>query len=239
MDAKLHIITLLGFKGGAGRTTSAAALAYGLASLGYHVALIDAGHAVPLQERVLSESRGRGAPPEESLLFKWADCLPPDAILDGHNQYIRATTTAYLGAVIDQLRLEGWDYAIIDTPAHQTAAVFEAAGQSSLLIVPARTSSDAIVVREALPAEFMDRHHTLRCLVAGTDRPSDVRNAFAPLTVLRTELPHDTASTSVVPISASSGEWQICCSRLAREVAELAAPREQINFPTQVGLFAT
>ena len=239
MDAKLHIVTLLGFKGGAGRTTSAAALAYGLASLGYHVALIDAGHAVPLKERVLSECRGRGTPPEESSLSKWADCLPPDTNSSGHIQYIRASTTAYLEAVIDQLWCEDWHYAVIDTPAHQAASVFEAAGQSSLLIIPARTSSDAITVREALPAEFMDRHHTLRCLVAGPERPGEVREALAPLTVLRSELPYDTRSAGVVPISVSNVAWQKCCLRLANEVAELVAQREQMTSLEEVGLFAT
>jgi len=81
MQAELHVITFLGFKGGVGRTTCAATLASGLADLGYHVALIDAGFAVPLQEPISTERRGRGSPPERSPLSKWAEStsIDPDA----------------------------------------------------------------------------------------------------------------------------------------------------------------
>ncbi|WP_227272734.1 nucleotide-binding protein [Roseobacter weihaiensis] len=58
MGARLHTVALTGFKGGVGRTTGAAALAHGLAAIGHSVALIDAGHAVPLQEDVVSKVRG-------------------------------------------------------------------------------------------------------------------------------------------------------------------------------------
>lgn len=44
----MHVISFIGFKGGIGRTSGAAALSVGLAAMGMRVAVIDAGFAVPL-----------------------------------------------------------------------------------------------------------------------------------------------------------------------------------------------
>lgn len=244
MGARLHTVTLTGFKGGVGRTTSAAALAHGLSALGHSVALIDASHAVPLQERVLSNDRGRGVSPDESLLRKWAGRLAFDYESGSRIQYIRTSTAAYLETVLGQLWREAWQFAVVDTPAHPTASVFEATGQSSLLLVPARDAADASSVTEMLPEEFLDGHHTLRCLVAGSSSPSSIRNAFSPLPVLDSELPYQpelcasVISSRIATIAPTSNEdWHIGCLRLAREVFELAKPSDERlqNVPERIG----
>ncbi|WP_372572632.1 hypothetical protein [Ruegeria jejuensis] len=243
MDATLHTITFLGFKGGIGRSASAAALAHGLAALGYHVALVDAGHAVPLQEHILSEQRGRGLPPEESSLFKFSERIARSNHTDGRVQYIRATTAAHLETVIEQLWCEDWHYAVVDTPAHQTASVFEAAGQSSLLIIPARYQVDAIEVRETLPPEFLERHHLLRCMVVGSDGSEALRAAFAPLMTLATELPctptfaHATARETFSD-DVEMGDWLASCLAFAHEVVELMPRQEQLAGHPPTGVFA-
>lgn len=244
MDALLHTITFLGFKGGIGRSASAAALAHGLAALGYHVALVDAGHAVPLLEQVMSEQRGRGLPPDQSSLLKFSERIARSNHTDGSVQYIRATTAAHLETVIEQLWREDWHYAVVDTPAHQTASVFEAAGQSSLLVIPARYEIDAIEVRETLPSEFLERHHLLRCIVVGSDGSEAVRNAFAPLKMLATELPRTSAfaSTSVRETLSDDHErdaWLSSCSELAHEVVELMPRQRQLARQASSGVFAT
>jgi len=48
MEPNLQTTSCLGFKGGTGRKTTSVALAFGLASIGQRVALVDAGYAVPL-----------------------------------------------------------------------------------------------------------------------------------------------------------------------------------------------
>lgn len=246
MTVELHTITLTGFKGGIGRTTGSAALAHGLAALGHNVALIDAGHAVPLQEQVLSKMQGRGLPPDESLLHKWATKLARGRESGSRIQYIRASTAGHLEAVLGQLWREAWHFAVVDTPAHPTASVFEAAGQSSLLLVPARDASDARVVSQTLPEEFLDGYHTLRCIVAGASNPSLVRQAFAPLPVLETEIPYQpelcvsVVSPSIAETAPSSNErWYAGCLSLAHEVAELVERSDERLALSDVGLIAT
>ncbi len=51
MEPKLHIISCLGFKGGTGRTTTSAALAFGLAS--FHI-------KIPTQIKVHRNAVGSG-----------------------------------------------------------------------------------------------------------------------------------------------------------------------------------
>lgn len=241
MGTRLHTITLTAFKGGVGRTTSAAALAYGLAKLGYNVALIDAGYAVPLQEKVLSKDRGRGSPPEESTLYRWAKRLSCDCKFSSRVQYIRAFSTAYLEAVLDQLWAEPWNFAVIDTPAHPTASVFEATGQSSLLLVPAREAADARVIRERMPEEFLDGYHSLRCLVAGSNKPRSVREAFSPLPVLNSEVPCQSELCDVMvspgaaeTVLTSVDNWHEGCLSLASEIAVLVEKADE--WPTHHGL---
>ncbi|SFF73405.1 cellulose synthase operon protein YhjQ/BcsQ [Roseobacter denitrificans] len=246
MGARLHTVTLTGFKGGVGRTTGAAALAHGLAAIGHSVALIDAGHAVPLQEEVLSKNRGRGSSPDETLLQRWATRLASGCQSGSQVQYIRTSTAAYLESVLGQLRREAWHFAVVDTPAHQTPSVFQAMGQSSLLLVPARDAADACAVSRDLPEEFLDGYHTLRCLVAGSSNPSSVRQAFAPLPVLKTELPYQpdlcaSVISSSTPAAApiSNEEWHTGCLSLAREAVELVERRNECSTRPNLGLMAT
>ncbi|MDW3223420.1 MAG: AAA family ATPase [Paracoccaceae bacterium] len=231
----MHTISCLGFKGGAGRTTTAAALAVGLVSIGQRVALIDAGYAVPLEEQLVITGRGHGAVPDHSVLGRWAETAQNGSFCGGELQYIRATTAPYLKVVLDQLWRENWAYAIVDTPAHQTASVFEAADRSSLLIAPARNASDAREIRDRLPDEFLIRQDRLRCLVAGAEQPQKVRAAFSPLSILTTELPFESNFLGFIPHhnrnksqSTSKDHWQRRCIQLADEVLELISERESM-----------
>jgi hypothetical protein len=235
MELQLHTISCLGFKGGAGRTTTAAALAVGLASIGQHVALIDAGYSVPLEERLLSNGRGYGAVPDHSILGQWAETSQAGSFCGGQLQYIRATTATYLEAVLDQLWLENWTHAVVDTPAHQTASVFEAASRSSLLIIPARNASDAKEIRDRLPDEFLIRQDRLRCLVAGSEQPLSVRAAFSPLPILKSELPFDPSFAGFIPHqnirknhNRTESNWQSRCNQLANEVVDLISEQQDV-----------
>lgn len=156
-------------------------------------------------------------------------------ILQWDIQYVRATTAAYLKVVLDQLWRENWDYAVVDTPAHQTASVFEAADRSSLLIVPARNASDANEIKDRLPDEFLIRQDSLRCLVSESERPQNVRAAFSPLPIMATDLPFDPSFTGFIPHqnhgkdqNTSEGRWQPLCIELVNEVLELILKRESM-----------
>lgn len=231
MDPDLHTISCLGFKGGSGRTTTSAALAFGLAAMGQKVALIDAGYAVPLEERFLGQERGYGSPPESSILCQWVNAIQIAPTGDGHIQYIRASTAGYLEVVLDQLWEESWTYAVIDTPAHQTASVFEAAGRSSLLLLPARNAPDAREIRDRLPEEWLIQKDQLKCVVAGSERSKTVRAAFAPLPVLTSELPYDQVFSGFIPHQPHDilgDTWQDCCVQLAQEVMGLISEQQYL-----------
>ena len=161
-------------------------------------------------------------------------------------QYIRTLTAAYLETVLEQLWREAWQFAVVDTPAHPTASVFEATAQSTLLLVPARNAADAGAVSRDLPEEFLDGYHTLRCVVAGSSNPALVRQAFAPLPVLETELPYQPelcasmiSASSLATAPTSNEKWHSGCLSLAREVVELAKRTDERPAQSNLGLMAT
>lgn len=183
----------------------------------------------------MSTGRGHGAAPDHSTLGRWGEAAQAGSLCDGEVQYIRATTAAYLKVVLDQLCQENWTYAVVDTPAHQTSSVFEAADRSSLLIVPARNASDAKETKDRLPEEFLTRQDRLRCLVAGAEQPQNVRAAFSPLPILTTELPFDPNFSGFIPHqdrnksqNMSKDHWQRWCIQLANEVLEMISERESM-----------
>ncbi|WP_159978628.1 hypothetical protein [Roseobacter cerasinus] len=114
------------------------------------------------------------------------------------------------------------------------------------MLVPARDAADASVVSQTLPEEFLDGYHPLRCVAAGSSNPSLVRQAFAPLPVLETEIPYQpglcdsVVSSSIAEIAPSSNEkWNAGCLSLAHEIAELVERPDECLAQPNVGLIAT
>jgi len=183
----------------------------------------------------VSTGSGHGAGPDHTILGRWAETVQAGSFYEGDIHYIRATTAPYLKTVLNQLRRENWTFVVVDTLAHQTASVFEAAGRSALMIIPARNASDANEIKDRLPDEFLIRQDRLRCLVAGSEQSQSVRAAFSPLLVLTPELPFDPSFTGVIPHqnsntdrSTSEGGRRRWCIQLADEVLKLISEPESM-----------
>lgn len=146
----MHVVSFIGFKGGIGRTTSAAALSVGFATMGMRVAVIDAGFAVPLVERNRSQFDGLGSIPLEKRLRHTIE--ERSLALSSENQpFVRSVaSTAHFEDVIEELRMAGCSHVVVDTPAHQVPVVFATALISSLFIVPLRHPVDVQCVKQAL-----------------------------------------------------------------------------------------
>ena len=227
-EVSVRIFTIIGFKGGIGRTTAAAALSFGLASKGARVAILDAGHSVELDDAGKSKFTGIGSAPETTELQKWVDDIDQNAKDFGSLQYLRAKSGPYLRASVRQLEYEGFDYLVIDTPAHQSTGVFEAVERSAALIAPVRNLSVAKAVKDSLANEFIPILGRTSFLLLGERNPADFNQALEGCSFLSSVLPchfrDDDENWEPVPLSNGSVidlEWQAACISLAYEVAKI------------------
>jgi hypothetical protein len=228
VEAKVRIFTIIGFKGGIGRTTAAAALSFGLASKGARVAVLDAGHSVQLDDAGKSKFTGVGSAPQTSELQKWVDCIDQNTMDLGSLQYLRATSGSYLRASVGQLEREGFDYLVIDTPAHQCASVFEAVERSAALIAPVRNLSVAKAVKDSFANEFVSIVDRTSFLFLGERNSVMCKQAVEDCSFLSTVLPcqvlDDEDDWQPVPVSDGSVtdlQWQAACTSLASEAIDI------------------
>ena len=227
----MQIFTTIGFKGGIGRTLAAAALSFGLASTGARVAVLDAGHSVELDGAGKSKFTGIGSAPKASELQKWVDDINQNVKGFGSLQYSKATSGSYLRASVGQLECEGFDYLVIDTPAHQSTSVFEAIERSSALIAPVRNLSVAKAVKESLANEFIPILERTTFLFLGEGSPEMFQQALEDCSflssVLPCHLPHDYGDREPVPLSNGSVtdlQWLAACASLASEAINIVEP---------------
>lgn len=201
----MQVFTTIGFKGGIGRTTAAAALSFGLASTGARVAVLDAGHSIELDDAGKSKFTGIGSAPQTTELQKWVNNIDQNAKDFGSLQYLRATSGSYLRAVVVQLQNEGFDYVVIDTSAHQSTSVFTAIECSSLLIAPVRNLNIARAVRDSLANEFIPILDRTSFLYLGERSPETCLGALEDCSFLSTVLPcdllDDNEDWELVPLS--------------------------------------
>lgn len=221
----MHVISFIGFKGGIGRTTSAAALSVGFATMGMHVAVIDAGFAVPLVERNCSKFDGLGSIPSKRRLQRTIEERPL-ALPAENRPFVRSVaSTAHFEDVIEELRVAGCSHVVVDTPAHQVPVVFATALISSLLIVPIRYPVDAPCVSASVEDDFVATSGSLRFLISNTLQSREIRHLLHPRAILNTELPHCLFQTveddSPIAGQAHVQDWQNSCVSLACEVSKL------------------
>ncbi len=223
----MQIFTMIGFKGGIGRTTAAAALSFGLASKGARVAVLDAGHSVELDDAGKSRFSGIGSAPKTSELQKWVDDIDQSTSGIGAIQYLRALSGSYLRASVRQLECEGFDYLVIDTPAHQSTGVFEAVERSAALIAPVRNLSVAKAVKDSLVNEFIPILERTTFLFLGERSPAMCQQALKDCSCLSSVLPcslPDDDDWEPVPLSdgtVTDLQWQAACMSLASEAINM------------------
>ncbi len=120
----MKTISILGQKGGTGKTTTALALAVAATQVGRNVAVIDLD--------------------PQTTATNWADRRTSDDSLT-----VVSCQVARLRFVLDAARNEGADLVIIDTPAKNSEAGIEAARAADVVLVPMRPQ---IYDLETLPA---------------------------------------------------------------------------------------
>jgi len=221
----LHVISFIGFKGGIGRTTGAAALSVGFAAMGMRVAVIDAGFAVPLDEQNCPQFDGLGSLPSVGHLQHLIEEGPHSLSAESHPAIRKVASTAYFENAIDELRRAGCSHVVVDTPAHQVPVVFATALKSSLLIVPIRDPADVPCVTASVEGDFVAVSTDLRFMIASTSQSQKIRHLLHPRTILNTELPHGLFLTveddRLIVGQGHDPDWQDKCVSLAYEISKI------------------
>jgi chromosome partitioning protein len=104
------VIAVVAEKGGVGKTTLSLTLAVAAVSAGRKVAVLDTD--------------------PQSTASKWTDRR------EAEMPWVVPTHAARLGAAIEQARLQGVDFIVIDTPPHSSADATEAARRADLVLAP-------------------------------------------------------------------------------------------------------
>jgi chromosome partitioning protein len=110
MDTDPLVVAVIAEKGGVGKTTLSLTLAVAAVSAGRKVAVLDTD--------------------PQSTASKWTDRR------DAEMPWVVPTHAARLGAAIEQARLQGVDFIVIDTPPHSSADATEAARRADLVLAP-------------------------------------------------------------------------------------------------------
>lgn len=153
----MKTMTILGRKGGIGKTTTAMALAYGLADKGKRVLLIDSDSQANMTESILPD------PPSYSLntLLEEEEPDMEKALIPVKNgiSLIASDPKSETLAIINRLEIEeapqlfksivetfdeSFDYCIIDTPADMSFCTQAAMVASDSLIIPMLTDKHSI-----------------------------------------------------------------------------------------------
>ena len=104
------VVAVIAEKGGVGKTTLSLTLAVAAVLAGRKVAVLDTD--------------------PQSTASKWTDRR------DAEMPWVVPTHAAWLGAAIEQARLQGVDFIVIDTPPHSSADATEAARRADLVLAP-------------------------------------------------------------------------------------------------------
>ena len=194
----MRITTTIGFKGGIGRSSVVMALVMALLEMGRRVRVVDASHAIPIFESmpdgtpISGEGRGYEAP-AESPLEAWGRPLQRMLQFEDREGQLRATSatnSADARSAADEVREEGYDVCLFDTPPYEVPAVRAIVALSHLVLVPARNSSEADAHSLDLPAWiFRSEERLVRGVVCGSRDPAGTRAAFARMPTLHAVLP--------------------------------------------------
>jgi chromosome partitioning protein len=110
MNTAPLVVAVIAEKGGVGKTTLSLTLAVAAVLAGRKVAVLDTD--------------------PQSTASKWTDRR------DAELPWVVPTHAARLGAAIEQARLQGVDFIVIDTPPHSSADATEAARRADLVLAP-------------------------------------------------------------------------------------------------------
>jgi len=110
MNTAPIVVAVVAEKGGVGKTTLSLTLAVAAVQAGRKVAVLDTD--------------------PQSTASKWTDRRDADM------PWVVPTHAARLGAAIEQARVQGVDFIVIDTPPHSSADATEAARRADLVLAP-------------------------------------------------------------------------------------------------------